>query len=185
MDTANCGHLTSMGVIDARPSLSVELPARPDSVRAARRLVRDALRDVAIDRDAVALAVSEAVSNAILHGCPPGSPAATVRLRASVDADTVEIVIADDGPGLRPRPDSPGAGLGLSIIASLTDELELATSHGTQLRLRFAVLGPASPRREYERALEITEAAYGPDHPDVGIRRSNLGGVLQALGDLA
>jgi hypothetical protein len=32
--------------------------------------------------------------------------------------------------------------------------------------------------------LEIGLKVYGPDHPDVAIRLSNLGGVLRALGDL-
>jgi tetratricopeptide (TPR) repeat protein len=35
-----------------------------------------------------------------------------------------------------------------------------------------------------ERALEIGEAALGPDHPTVATRRGNLGSVLQDLGDL-
>ena len=39
-------------------------------------------------------------------------------------------------------------------------------------------------RTQYERALQISEAALGPDHPDIGIRRNNLGSVLQDLGDL-
>jgi tetratricopeptide (TPR) repeat protein len=46
-----------------------------------------------------------------------------------------------------------------------------------------AQLGAA---REYlERALWITEAAYGPDHPNVAIRVGNLGAVLWGQGDLA
>jgi hypothetical protein len=32
--------------------------------------------------------------------------------------------------------------------------------------------------------LQISEAALGPDHPDIGTRRSNLGRVLADLGDL-
>ena len=40
-------------------------------------------------------------------------------------------------------------------------------------------------RAQFERALQISEAALGPDHPTVGARRSNLGRVLQDLGDLA
>ncbi len=36
-----------------------------------------------------------------------------------------------------------------------------------------------------ERALEIDEKVYGPDHPNVAIRVNNLGGVLEDLGDLA
>jgi hypothetical protein len=33
----------------------------------------------------------------------------------------------------------------------------------------------AGARGEFERALQISEAALGPDHPTVGIRRNNLG----------
>jgi hypothetical protein len=39
-------------------------------------------------------------------------------------------------------------------------------------------------RTQYERALQISEATVGPDHPDIGTRRNNLGGVLRDLGDL-
>jgi len=35
------------------------------------------------------------------------------------------------------------------------------------------------------RAVTSAEAALGPDHPDIGTRRGNLGGVLLALDDLA
>ena len=35
-----------------------------------------------------------------------------------------------------------------------------------------------------ERAVRMAEAAYGPDHPTVATGVNNLGGVLQALGDL-
>ncbi len=35
------------------------------------------------------------------------------------------------------------------------------------------------------RALAIDEKVYGPDHPKVGIRASNIGQVLKAQGDLA
>jgi Tfp pilus assembly protein PilF len=36
-----------------------------------------------------------------------------------------------------------------------------------------------------ERALAIDGAAFGPHHPNVATDLSNLGSVLQALGDLA
>jgi tetratricopeptide (TPR) repeat protein len=42
----------------------------------------------------------------------------------------------------------------------------------------------AEAKVHYQRALEIDQAALGPDHPNVAIRVNNLGGVLQALGDL-
>jgi Tetratricopeptide repeat len=37
---------------------------------------------------------------------------------------------------------------------------------------------------QLERVLAISEAALSPDHPTVATRRSNLGAVLQGLGDL-
>jgi tetratricopeptide (TPR) repeat protein len=40
-------------------------------------------------------------------------------------------------------------------------------------------------RERFERALAIAEAAYGPDHPEVGTRLNNLAMVLRDLGDLA
>jgi len=39
-------------------------------------------------------------------------------------------------------------------------------------------------KKNYERALAIGEASYGPDHPDVAIVVNNLGGVLRDLIDM-
>ncbi len=36
----------------------------------------------------------------------------------------------------------------------------------------------------FERALEIDEKAFGPDHPKVAIRINNIGAVLREQGDL-
>jgi tetratricopeptide (TPR) repeat protein len=56
----------------------------------------------------------------------------------------------------------------------------------TSLGLVLRDLGDlAGARPHYERALEITEVAFGPNHPDVATARGNLGGVLWDLGDLA
>ena len=43
----------------------------------------------------------------------------------------------------------------------------------------------AEAQQAFERALRIDEAAFGPDHPNVAIRVSNLGSVLKALGELS
>jgi tetratricopeptide (TPR) repeat protein len=48
-----------------------------------------------------------------------------------------------------------------------------------RVRARLAQARPLA-----ERALAITEAAHGPDHPDVAIQLNNLALILQALGDL-
>ena len=47
-------------------------------------------------------------------------------------------------------------------------------------------IGPRRPRPQalplQERALAVTEAALGPDHPDTGIRLDNLAHMLAELG---
>jgi Flp pilus assembly protein TadD len=43
----------------------------------------------------------------------------------------------------------------------------------------------AGAQRQTERALQIDEKVYGPDHPKVAIFASNLGLILKARGDLA
>ncbi len=43
----------------------------------------------------------------------------------------------------------------------------------------------AGARAHLERAVQVAEAAFGPDHADVGTCLNNLGSVLQDQGDLA
>jgi serine/threonine-protein kinase RsbW len=81
--------------------------------------------------DDVALAVSEAVTNccvhAFIHAPQPGS----ITVLASVISEThVRIVITDDGSGLNPRSDSPGVGLGLALIAQLSNDLVIGDAPG-------------------------------------------------------
>ena len=75
------------------------------------------------------------------------------------------------------------------VAVGHSEELEVALEHAGGLLNQVGVylMGRAqSPqaRAVYERALAIDEAAYGQEHPTVGIRVSNLGSVLQDLGDL-
>ena len=50
------------------------------------------------------------------------------------------ISIWDDGGGMQPRADSPGVGLGLPLVAALTErfEIESRPGGGTRLSLYFA-----------------------------------------------
>jgi hypothetical protein len=48
------------------------------------------------------------------------------------------IDIVDDGEGMHPRADSPGLGLGLSLMATVSDRLEILQGEpGTKVRLAF------------------------------------------------
>jgi tetratricopeptide (TPR) repeat protein len=48
----------------------------------------------------------------------------------------------------------------------------------------WQIAAHADARTFFERALQIDEAAFGPDHPNVAVKVNNLGMVVQAQGDL-
>ena len=121
-------------------SLDLELPAVAESCPRARQAVRAALAPVPIDHAAVDLAVSEAVANAVVHAYrdrADGEPG-LVRVAVAVEAESAWVTVADRGSGLRPRPDSPGLGFGLALIATMCDELEIEQGDdGTRVHMRF------------------------------------------------
>lgn len=87
---------------------------------------------------AIKLAVSEALSNAILHGSPRGSQS-IVRLVFLYDKDKLRITITDEGAfGPLPRNRSAGSegGRGLKLIARNVDAFSIQpTAFGTRVTL--------------------------------------------------
>ena len=93
----------------------------------------------------LAIAVSEVVSNAVMHAFPPEDhrEEGTITVMATVNGDEVTVRVVDDGVGLRPRSDSPGAGLGLAIASSVARRMvvERPERGGTEVRMTFAACG--------------------------------------------
>src|SRR5688500_7584642 len=92
------------------------------------------------------LAVSEAITNAVVHAYREGSPG-TVTVTTTVDptAHRVDVVVADEGGGLAPRPDSPGVGLGLALMSRTADHFEVREregGRGTEVLLSFELGRP-------------------------------------------
>jgi anti-sigma regulatory factor (Ser/Thr protein kinase) len=85
------------------------------------------------------LAVSEIIANSVLHAFRDGTDG-SITVDASQCEDGLRIRIADDGIGLSPRTDSPGAGLGLVIAGNVADRLEIDRPErgGTEVSLVFA-----------------------------------------------
>jgi serine/threonine-protein kinase RsbW len=119
-------------------------PATPESVPEARRTATAWARALGAAEERlgdIALAVSEACTNAVVHayaGDRPGS----FRVCVEPDAVGVRVLVTDWGHGMRPRHDSPGLGLGLPVIARLTSSLEVrsgAGDEGTTLVMAFVV----------------------------------------------
>jgi serine/threonine-protein kinase RsbW/stage II sporulation protein AB (anti-sigma F factor) len=128
-----------------------ELPAEPGSVTLARGHVRAFAEEhgaSAADLVDIALAVTEAVTNAVLHAFIDRDPG-RVRVTISTAADELTVVVADDGRGMQPRADSPGLGLGLPTIGRLAAQVDLreAPGGGTELSMTFAAPGVRGPTR--------------------------------------
>ena len=124
-------------------TLAGTYPAEPDSVARARRALSDFAAGAGADArqvEAVRLASSEALTNAVVHAYR-GEPG-EVHVTAAVVGGELWILIGDDGCGLEPRADRPGLGLGLGLIAQLSDELAVVprAGGGTEVRMRFALV---------------------------------------------
>jgi serine/threonine-protein kinase RsbW len=122
-------------------------PASPEHVGSARRVVSAVARRAgAADPvlDAVRLAVSEAVSNVILHGYrDSGNGVFTVTM--ACEDDELSVTVSDNGCGMQPRMDSPGAGLGLPLIANLAETFSVSAppGGGTEVCMTFPLLAAA------------------------------------------
>src|SRR3954469_15228970 len=111
-------------------SFALRLPATPGSVRVAREAVerlgqRSGLgHGVLVD---ARLALSEACTNAVTHAYRPAPDRrATVEVEAAALHDgRLTLVVRDFGVGVRPRVDTTGAGLGLTLIASLVQTVRI------------------------------------------------------------
>lgn len=91
----------------------------------------------------IALAVSEACTNAVLHGYCDEAPGSFQVVAESVGS-TVRVTVIDDGRGTTPRPESTGLGLGLPLMAALAESLDVHPGEGgrgTVLEMLFDATG--------------------------------------------
>ncbi|HEX8102743.1 MAG TPA: ATP-binding protein [Solirubrobacteraceae bacterium] len=88
------------------------------------------------------LGASEAITNAVLHAYRDRPLPGTVTASIGIAAGRIEVIVTDGGLGMSPRPDSPGAGLGLSVMSAVSDQMTLRPGmggEGTEVRLIFAL----------------------------------------------
>jgi serine/threonine-protein kinase RsbW len=110
----------------------------------ARRAVVDWAQGHVDDRailSDIALAVTEAATNAVLHAYRDTDEPGSVIVEAELDGEHVCLYVRDEGSGLAPRVDSPGLGLGLGLIAQVADSADVRAPEtgGTEVVMRFAV----------------------------------------------
>jgi anti-sigma regulatory factor (Ser/Thr protein kinase) len=122
-------------------SLEATYPSTPDGVGAMRRevaafAIHAGMDDVGVSD--VRLAVSEAATNAVLHAYRDGE--GDLNVRAHVVGPNLVVVVTDSGTGLASRNDSPGLGLGMPLMASVTTDFRVVSrGTGTEVHMAFAL----------------------------------------------
>src|SRR5688500_6265680 len=122
------------------PRFRGRYPATALSVRVIRGEVEAVARECGLTGEAlgdVLLAVSEAATNAVVHGSTRREDA-HVDLMVELTELEVLVTVSDSGNGLRPSAGSAGLHMGLSIIAMVTGHLDVRSSdEGTEVRMAF------------------------------------------------
>lgn len=121
------------------PRLNLKLPAEPASVPTFRRRASQFAAEQGVGKDVVAdvaLAVSEAVTNAVKYANVSAGEG-VVELSAATSGSWLEVRVRDHGEGFG-KGSSDGLGLGLAIIARLCADLKIIQEgDGTEVLMRF------------------------------------------------
>jgi anti-sigma regulatory factor (Ser/Thr protein kinase) len=120
--------------------IRVTLPARPENVAVVRHVL-GALAEAldlppAVTAD-IRLAVTEACTNVVRHAY--GDRAGDIDVVVRPRGRALEVIVADNGRGMGPSPDTSGPGLGLPLMAALADSLEIqgSATAGSRLMMSF------------------------------------------------
>ncbi|MBA3366081.1 MAG: ATP-binding protein [Actinobacteria bacterium] len=127
-------------------SVRLTIPAKAEYIALCRLALAGLARMRPVSEETLAdlkLALTEACSNSVRHAYK-GDGEGTVEIVYRLELDRLVIDVLDDGKGFSLE-DAPGAeemnesGLGLAIIRSLTDELEVRErENGRGSMIRFA-----------------------------------------------
>jgi serine/threonine-protein kinase RsbW len=126
-------------------------PAVPEAAAQARKAAREVAQRAGADpssQSTMVICVNEAVSNAITHAYRDREEPGQVELEARRPNGALWLSVRDHGCGMAPRPDSPGAGFGLGLIAQLAGRVSIrpVSPSGTELLMRFPVGGHEPPQ---------------------------------------
>src|ERR1700751_1486179 len=126
------------------PNVSLTLSNQPDNVVLVREMLSamaDAVGVDGVELNDIRPAVTEACNNVVLHAYEGRE--GPLELELYVGGEAVEVVVRDNGTGIRPhiRTDGEAAlGIGLSIIQALAPRVEFrdVAGGGTEVRMEFA-----------------------------------------------
>ncbi len=132
--------------MDESVRLRFRVPAVAGEVASIRHAVTAAAAAEGIDgrpRQDIALAVSEACSNVVMHAYRGDAAPGQLAVDAYREGGEFFVVVCDEGIGMAPRTDSPGLGLGLGLIAGLARRLEIVSQEpaGASVTMVFGAPG--------------------------------------------
>ena len=127
-------------------AIHLTIPAKAEYITLGRLALMGLSRVRPLGDDALGdlkLALTEACTNSVRHAYRDGD--GVVEIVYELHADRVVVEVADDGEGFSPEEvmgdgseELSEGGLGIAIIRSLTDELEIGSAPGSRgSRLRF------------------------------------------------
>jgi serine/threonine-protein kinase RsbW len=136
-----------MTLATTTPDIELALPARAANIAVVRHAFGALGEAFAVNEQILSnirLAVTEACTNVVVHAYPDGDEG-PLEVIATLQEEKLEVVVRDEGPGIGPRPGSPGLGLGLPLIVSLTESVLLGrdADERTEVRMTF-LLSPAN-----------------------------------------
>lgn len=128
-------------------SVRLRIPAKPEYIALGRLALTGLAQARGLDSDTIAdlkLALTEAVSNSVRHAYGTVGEG-QVDIRYELRGDRISVEVVDDGAGFDPdeAPSFDGGelsegGLGIAIIRTLADEVEIESRPGVRgSRLRF------------------------------------------------
>jgi anti-sigma regulatory factor (Ser/Thr protein kinase) len=127
---------------DPRHSMRFHALAEPGAVRELREELGRFLTALGVDEATafdIKLAVTEATNNVLTHAYRERRSAGPLLVEAHVAPEGLRVTIVDEGGGPAPRSDSPGAGLGMPLMATLADDLVVRRRDdgGTRVEMAF------------------------------------------------
>jgi serine/threonine-protein kinase RsbW len=122
--------------------VEIEIAAAASGVPLVRHALRGLLAGLDVPDDVIAdiaLAVTEACTNAVVHAYPNGG--GTINVTASHLDGELDVAVRDHGGGISPRVDTPGLGVGLPVIAAIARSVAIGSPDGggTEVRMQFAL----------------------------------------------
>ncbi len=125
--THDAGDVMAMARTQSAPDVELLLPARAENVAIVRHALGALGEVLEVDEQTLSdirLAVTEACTNVVVHAYPNGEEG-PLEVLATLADEELTVVVRDEGEGISPRQDSPGLGLGLPLIASLAEKVQL------------------------------------------------------------